>query len=55
MFYQFYDPLFTIIDSLTTSEKKNLVFQSNSLNIKMLKKERGIIGKSMDFISGDTY
>lgn len=41
--YQFYDPLFQIIEQLTTSEKKNLVIQSNTMNIKMAEKDKSIL------------
>lgn len=33
--YQFYDPIFQIIEELSTNEKKNLMSQKNKMNLKM--------------------
>ena len=51
--YQFYDPLFTTIDSLSTSEKKNSIILNNKMNIKMVRNERSIIEKTIKFLSMD--
>lgn len=51
--YQFYDPLFTTIDSLSTSEKKNSIILDNKMKIKMVRDERSIIEKTIKFLSMD--
>ncbi len=44
MFFQFYDPIFRIIEEMST-EKKNFMIQKNRLNLRMAQKDRNMAQK----------